>query len=64
MIIDFVDEDEFRHFLNTLDIKMKAKVEVALVNIEDTGHFPSIDHLKDEIYEFLFKQSSNIVRVL
>jgi len=51
-------------FLNTLDVKLKAKIEVALVNIEDTGHFPSIDHLKEKIYEFRCKQSSNSVRVL
>lgn len=63
-IIDFFDEVEFRDFLNTLDVKLKAKIEVQLMNIEVSGHFPSVDHLKDEIYEFRFKQGSNIVRVL
>ena len=62
--IRFVDYEAFEIFINSTEIKMRAKILAQLENIEDTGILPDADHLIDDIYEFKFKHGSNIARVL
>ena len=54
-------------FLNTLEIKLRAKVFRDMALLEDKGkelRLPYSEHLVDGIFELRTKQGSNIVRSL
>lgn len=60
-------EAPFSVYLDSLDVKSRAKVLRAITIVEDFGaHSPPgyIDHLGDGIYELRVKFSSNIFRCL
>lgn len=60
-------EAPFLEYLDSLDVKSRAKVLRAITIVEDFGvHSPPgyIDHLDDGIYELRVKFSSNIFRCL
>ena len=60
-------ETPFLDYLDSLDVKSRAKVLRAITIVEDFGvHSPPgyIDHLDDGIYELRVKFSSNIFRCL
>ncbi len=54
-------------FLNTLDVKLRAKAFRDLSLLEEKGtelRIPYSEHLDDEIFELRTKQGTNIVRSL
>ena len=60
-------EAPFLEYLDSLDVKSRAKILRAITIVEDFGvHSPPgyIDHLDDGIYELRVKFSSNIFRCL
>ena len=60
-------ESPVEEFINSLDIKMRAKVYGMLSILQDKGNLlrePYSKHLEDGIFELRCKVGSNITRVL
>lgn len=56
-----------KHFLNSLDVKMRAKMYGMIKLLEEKGNQlrgPYSEHLDDGIFELRCKVGSNITRVL
>ena len=71
MKVEFYDlpdgTEPARDFLDTLDIKMQAKMVMEIQLLEDHGtalRMPYSEHLEDGIFELRAQVSTNISRVL
>ena len=69
--VDYYEDERGRRpvkeFIDSLDVKMRAKVFGRLALLEEHGQrlgMPFSRHLKDGIYELRTSQGSNITRVL